>query len=274
VNAVFVWSLPRVLGGRTLLRLEDHDRGRCRPLYETALLEDLEWLGLEPDVGTPTELRAGPSGVRQSDCAEVYERTLARLASRQPVYACGCPRRSLAPGSDVRDGAENAYPGRCRNRGLPLGPGRGVRVPLGPGTERFEDGLLGWQEQEPEAQCGDLLLRDRLGNWTYQFSVTVDDQRHGVDLVVRGADLLASTGRQIRLARLLGRIEPPVFLHHPLLLQAAGQKLSKASHDTGLRELRAGGARAAEVLGEAAFRAGLLPRPRPVPAEHLASLFE
>jgi hypothetical protein len=70
VNAVFVWGVARALGGRVLLRLEDHDRGRCQPLYETALLEDLEWLGLEPDVGTPTELRAGPSGFRQSDCAE------------------------------------------------------------------------------------------------------------------------------------------------------------------------------------------------------------
>ncbi|HLQ22938.1 MAG TPA: glutamate--tRNA ligase family protein [Gemmatimonadales bacterium] len=273
VNAVFVWGVARALGGRVLLRLEDHDRGRCRPLYETALFKDLEWLGLEPDVGTPTELRAAPSGFRQSDCAEVYERALARLASRQLVYACGCSRRSLAPEADMPDGVEVPYSGRCRNRGLPLGPGRGVRVPLGPGTERFEDGLLGWQEQEPETQCGDLLLRDRLGNWTYQFAVTVDDQRHGVDLVVRGADLLGSTGRQIRVAGLLGRTEPPVFLHHPLLFQAAGQKLSKASHDTGLRELRAGGAGAAEVLGEAAFRAGLLPRRGPVPAAMLGGLF-
>jgi len=123
-----------------LLRLEDHDRARCRPLYETALLEDLEWLGLEPDVGGPTELRAGPSGFRQSDCAEVYERTLTRLASRRPVYACGCSRRSLAPEADMPDGVEVPYSGRCRNRGLPLGPGRGVRVPLGAGTERFEEG--------------------------------------------------------------------------------------------------------------------------------------
>jgi glutamyl-tRNA synthetase/glutamyl-Q tRNA(Asp) synthetase len=272
-NAVFVWGVARALGGRVLLRLEDHDRGRCQRVYETALLEDLEWLGLEPDEGTPTELRAGPSGFRQSDCAEVYERALARLASRQPVYGCGCSQRSLAPEADVTDGVEVPYPGRCRNRGLPLGPGRGVRVPLGPGTERFEDGLLGWQEQEPETQCGDLLLRDRLGDRTYQFAVTEDDQRHGVDLVVRGADLLGPTGRQIRLARLLGRTEPPVFLHHSLAVKPSGEKLSKSSRDRGIRELRAGG----RSLGTswARQRSGRVcgPQARPIEAKVLAGPF-
>jgi glutamyl-tRNA synthetase/glutamyl-Q tRNA(Asp) synthetase len=94
-----------------------------------------------------------------------------------------------------------------------------------------------------------------------------------VDLVVRGADLLASTGRQIRLARLLGRLEPPVFLHHPLLLKSSGEKLSKASRDTALRELREAGLRPGEVLGEAAFRAGLLPRVRPIGAGTLDTVF-
>jgi glutamyl-tRNA synthetase/glutamyl-Q tRNA(Asp) synthetase len=112
-----------------------------------------------------------------------------------------------------------------------------------------------------------------LGNWTYQFAVTVDDWRQGVDLVIRGADLLASTGRQIRLARLLGRGDPPVFLHHRLLLKDSGEKLSKASGDTGLRELRLAGARPEDVLGEAAYRVGLLPRPKPTPPGALAELF-
>jgi len=154
------------------------------------------------------------------------------------------------------------------------GRGRGIRVVLERGEERFEDALLGEQRQEPAGQCGDLLLCDRLGQWTYQFTVTVDDHRHGVDLVVRGADLLASTGRQIRLARLLGRVEPPVFLHHPLLLKPSGDKLSKASRDTALCELRVAGAGPGEVLGEAAFRAGLLPWVRPIGVAALADLFD
>lgn len=273
VNAVFVWGIARALGGRVLLRLEDHDRGRCRAAYEVALLEDLEWLGLEPDAGAPREFRAGPSAFRQSDCGAVYEAELARVAAGHPVYACACSRRTLTREALAAGDSEVPYPGRCRERGLVPGPGRGIRVVLERGEERFEDALLGEQRQEPAAQCGDLLLRDRLGQWTYQFAVTVDDRRHGVDLVVRGADLLASTGRQIRLARLLGRVEPPVFLHHPLLLKPSGEKLSKASRDTALRELRAAGLSPGEVLGEACFRAGLLPRARPLTAGELATVF-
>ena len=74
--------------------------------------------------------------------------------------------------------------------------------------------------QEPSTQCGDLLIRDRLGNWTYQFAVTVDDWLQEIDLVIRGIDLLESTGRQIRLARLLGRQTPPCFLHHGLVMKS------------------------------------------------------
>jgi glutamyl-tRNA synthetase/glutamyl-Q tRNA(Asp) synthetase len=273
VNAVFVWGVARALGGRVLLRLEDHDRGRCRTAYEAGLLEDLEWLRLEPDVGSAREFRSGPSAFRQSDSDAVYQAELVRLAARHRVYACACSRTLLAREADVAVGAEIPYPGRCRDRGLAPGPGRGIRRVLEGGAERFEDALLGEQRQDPAAQCGDVLLRDRLGQWTYQFTVTVDDRRHGVDLVVRGADLLASTGRQIRLARLLGRAESPVFLHHPLLLKPSGEKLSKAGRDTALRELRAAGVRPGEVLGEAAFQAGLLPRARPIGAGALADLF-
>ena len=86
-----------------------------------------------------------------------------------------------------------------------------------------------------------MLIRDRLGNWTYQFAVTVDDWRQGVDLVIRGIDLLQSTGRQIQLARLLGRDVPPIYMHHPLIMKSADQKLSKSDGDTGIRALRAAG---------------------------------
>ena len=273
-NAVFVWGIARALGGRVLLRLEDHDRGRCRPAFETALLEDLAWLGLEPDGGAAPEVREGPRFVRQSDCATVYEAALSRLAERSRLYGCACSRRSLAGAADAPADAENHYPGRCRERGLPPAPGRGTRLVLARGVERFEDALRGEQSQEPAAQCGDLLLRDRLGNWTYQFAVTVDDHRQGWIWSSGGRTSSLPRGRQIRLARLLGRSEPPVFLHHPLLLKPSGEKLSKAAQDTALRELRAGGASPEAVLGEAAFRAGITRRLRPVPAAALAGLFK
>jgi len=121
-----------------------------------------------------------------------------------------------------------------------------------PGVEEFDDMMLGRQVQDPAAQCGDLLLRDRLGNWTYQCVASIDDTVQGITLVIRGEDLLASTGRQIRLARLIGRAAPAMFLHHPLILKSATQKLSKSDGDSGIADLRARGWSAADVLDHAA----------------------
>ena len=272
-NAVYVWGLARALGGRVALRIEDHDRTRCRPAYEAALLADLEWLGLEPDLGGPEELRAGASDYRQSDSGDAYTRALELLERAELLFACDCSRRDLArEAGDVFD-QETRYPGRCRTRGLAEAPGRGRRLRVEPGEERFTDARLGPQRQEPSNQCGDLLLRDRLGCWTYQWAVVVDDLRHGIDLVIRGEDLLGSTGRQILLARHLGRADPPVFLHHPLIRRPTGAKLSKSSGDTGIRELRAAGLSPAKVLGRAAHLTGLQQAPAPLEPGDLATLF-
>jgi glutamyl-tRNA synthetase/glutamyl-Q tRNA(Asp) synthetase len=273
VNAVFVWGLARAFDGRVLLRLEDHDRSRCRPGYEAALLDDLDWLGLVPDEGSTDAFRCGPHALRQSDNGARYETALALLESRGPVYPCDCSRKDIARVVPVAAGEEPRYPGRCRARGVdPLStPARRVRIE--PGVERFDDLRLGPQAQDPDTQCGDLLLRDRLGQWTYQFAVVVDDIAQQVDVVIRGEDLLDSTGRQLRLARLLGRDVPPRFLHHPLVRKPGGEKLSKAAGDAGLAELRAAGLTAAEVLGRAAFLAGLQREQRPVAAGELERLF-
>lgn len=249
LNAIYVWDIARASGAdaRVLLRIEDHDRARSRPEFEAALLEDLAWLGFEAD-GPPT---------RQSERGAVYGRALADLRRRGLIYACECSRAEIGSGR---------YPGTCRNKRLPESPGSGIRIRLDPSVERFDDLRLGRQEQRPSEQCGDLLARDRHGNWTYQFAVVVDDWLQGVNLVVRGDDLLDSTGRQIQLARLLGREEPPAFLHHELLMKTPNQKLSKSDGDTGVRDLRAKGWSATEVIDEARRRAGLEPRaqsPRP-----------
>ena len=225
LNALYVWECARERGGRVLLRIEDHDRQRCRPEFETAILEDLAWLGFAPD--SPM--------VRQSDRDHLYRAALAKLVEQGLVYGCRCTRAEIVahgePGLQVEHGESGLqprlgtagtevpalpgpdlrYPGTCRDRGIPLTDGVGWRLRIDAGVERFVDGLCGTQEQDPSRQCGDVLLRDRLGNWTYQFAVTVDDIDQQVTDVIRGVDLLASTGRQIRLARLLGRAEPPRF---------------------------------------------------------------
>ena len=199
--------------------MEDHDRGRSRPEYEAAALDDLDWLGLVPDLGSAGELRGGPlARTGRATAATLYAAALERLAARREdlclrLLPAATSRRRAATRSTRRPGT----PAAAATGGLPVGDGRGVRVVMEPGEERFTDALLGAMTQKPSEQCGDLLLRDRTGNWTYQFAVVVDDLRHEVDLVIRGEDLLPSTGRQLRLARMLGRERPPVFLHHPLI---------------------------------------------------------
>ncbi len=251
-NALTVWGEARARGAEVLLRIEDHDRQRCRPAYEAALLEDLEWLGFVPDIAPPEVFRRGPTPYRQSDNGAAYLAALAQLeAAGQQVYACDCSRQQLLArtgGAAARD-LEIPYDGYCRERGLSHGPGRALRVRLPAGTEYFDDLRLGPQAQDPATQCGDLPLRDRLGNWTYQFAVVVDDRDQGVDLVIRGVDLLASTGRQRVLARMLGVTMPPQVLHHPLIRKPGGAKLSKSDHDTSVRDLRAQGRTPAELIG-------------------------
>lgn len=272
-SAVWVWGVARALGGRVLLRIEDHDRGRCRPAYERSLLDDLEWLGLEPDLGRLAEYRAGSCAYRQSERGASYAQALGQLAGQGLVYACDCSRSRLREVAGDVPNVETPYDGRCRDRGRIPAAVLGMRVRVDPGVEAFDDLRLGVQSHDPAAQCGDLLARDRLGQWTYQFAVTVDDWEEGVNLVVRGEDLLGSTGRQLRLARLLGRPSGPRFLHHPLIMAPGGAKLSKANRDTGLRELRASGMTPGDVLGAAAAATGLLKQPMSISAADLAGLF-
>ncbi len=240
LNAAYVWNVARASGddARVLLRIEDHDRTRSRPEFESALHEDLEWLGFVAD-GTPT---------RQSERGAIYETALDDLRRRGLTYACDCSRAEIGSGR---------YPGTCRDKNVRESAGAGVRVRLQATVERFQDVRLGIQEQQPSEQCGDLLARDRHGNWTYHFAAVVDDWLQGVNLVIRGEDLLDSTGRQIQLARLLGRDRPPAFLHHALLMKTATRKLSKSDGDTGVRDLRARGWSAEAVIRQAVSMAGL-----------------
>lgn len=247
LNAAYVWSTARELGGRVLLRIEDHDRVRCRPEYEAGILDDLDWLGLAADIHPTDCFRAGICDGRQSDREPVYVRAAQDLIDRGLVYACDCSRRTIAASASSSNG-ESRYAGTCRDRGLPLTTGYGWRVRIDPETIAFDDLQLGPQTQTPADQCGDMLIRDRLGNWTYQFAVTVDDVRQGIEVVVRGIDLIESTGRQIYLGRLLGAAAPPAFLHHPLIMKSSDRKLSKADGDTGIRDLRAAGWTREQVL--------------------------
>jgi glutamyl-tRNA synthetase/glutamyl-Q tRNA(Asp) synthetase len=236
-NAIYVWGVARNAGGRVLLRMEDHDRIRCRREYEASILDDLAWLGFEPDEGLHPLLR-------QSDCDHIYRQALERLRRTHHVYACNCSRKRVA--------AEH-YDGFCRTRRLVEGPGRGIRVQIDEG--------------------GDLLLRDRDGHWTYHFAVVVDDIRQKITHVIRGEDLRSSTDRQLCLRRMLGADASLAYVHHRLILKPNGEKLSKSAGDTGVRELRRAGLMASEVIGRAAAAVGLIESPRSIPATDVGELF-
>ncbi len=239
-NAVWVWGAAARTGGHVLLRIEDHDRLRSRPVYESALIGDLAWLGFVPDEGP----------IRQSDADEPYATACARLRADGLVYGCDCSRSTFE--AWAREHGRRWHgpgcPGACRARDL---DGPVLRVALGGDSERWMDAIAGPCADEVAAD-GDPPIRDRDGHWTYGLSVVVDDLRQRIDLIVRGRDLLGSTPAQIRLGHLLGRATPATFAHHPLIRAADGRKLSKSSGDTGIRELRAAGRSAESVIAAAA----------------------
>jgi glutamyl-tRNA synthetase/glutamyl-Q tRNA(Asp) synthetase len=246
-NAREVWTFARAHGGQVLLRIEDHDRQRCKPEYVAAIREDLAWLGFVADREVPP----------QSERDAAYRDALAPLVAQGLVFGCVCTRDAVRrhDASAIHPSVmhEPRYPGTCRDLGI--GPGDGVnwRIRMAPGMEHFHDLRLGPQSQDPAEQCGDVMIRDRLGNWTYQWAAAIDDYLQGVTHVIRGEDLVESTGRQIRLARLAGRAAPATFLHHALIMQppdgnTPGRKLSKSNDDTGIRELRARGLSRSQVI--------------------------
>jgi len=252
--------VARATRGRVVLRIEDHDRQRCRPRFEAALLDDLDVLGFAPDEPSIAAFRTGePSPYRQSDGGAAYAAAVEELRTRALVYACDCGRSTFAAWAVERGRAWSGpgCPGDCASRRLPReGGGGSWRIALGRGQERWRDLALGACSGDPSAR-GDLPIRDRHGNWTYALCVVVDDLRHGVDLVIRGQDLLAATPAQIRLGRFIGREFPPRFLHHPLIRRPDGRKLSKADGATSVRELLVAGATPAELRATAAGAIGL-----------------
>ena len=210
----------RAAQGAWLLRIEDVDSGRARADAADAILATLERFGFAWD---------GPVW-RQSLRGDAYAQALDRLLALGLVYPCRCSRRELAKARLSAIG-ERVYPGTCRDRAaFPGGPSASsrsawrLRVPSTPVD--FVDRHLGRQSQDLAADVGDFVLRRSDGLYAYQLAVVVDDAAQGITDVVRGADLLASTARQIFLQRALG-CPTPRYLHVPVAVDARGHKLSK-----------------------------------------------
>jgi glutamyl-Q tRNA(Asp) synthetase len=213
VAALASWLDARAAGGSWLVRIEDLDRPRVQPGAADDILRTLERLGLYWD----------GEAVFQSRRTALYEEALSRL---RETYLCGCSRREIADSavSLAADGAQ-VYPGTCRD-GLPAGKAaRALRVRVA-GTVSFVDRVQGMLSQDLEREVGDFVLRRADGQFAYQLAVVVDDAAQGITDVVRGADLLESTPRQIYLQHRLG-FPTPRYLHVPVAVDAGGDKLSK-----------------------------------------------
>jgi glutamyl-Q tRNA(Asp) synthetase len=234
VAALASWLDARAAKGRWHVRIEDLDRPREQGGAADDILRTLDRFGLYWD---------GPV-VFQSRRIALYEEALQALQAH--TYWCGCSRREIADSSLglAADGAQ-IYPGTCRDGIAPGKPRRALRLKTDPGEVVFHDRVQGVQAQILAAQVGDFVLRRADGPFAYQLAVVVDDAEQSITEVVRGADLLDSTARQIHLQRLLGYAEPR-YLHVPVAVNAAGEKLSK---QTGAPPIDASRPRA--VLAEA-----------------------
>ncbi len=222
VAALASYMEAKAAKGKWLLRMEDLDAPRAQPGAADDILRALERLGLHWD---------GPVFYQSARQAR-YRELLEDLGQRGFAYPCACTRRELEDSALAIDGAR-IYPGTCRH-GLPEGrPARAVRLRTHDAPIGFVDRVQGWIEQRVEREVGDFVLRRADGVFAYQFAVVVDDLDQGVTDVVRGADLLDSTARQIHLQRLLGAPAPD-YAHVPVAVNAAGEKLSK---QTGARPL-------------------------------------
>jgi glutamyl-tRNA synthetase len=230
-TALLAWLFARSAGSRFLLRIEDLDAGRVRRELESEQLADLAAIGLDWD-GEP---------VRQSERTGLYADALGRLEGEGLVYPCYCTRAEIRDAASAPHGelAEGAYPGTCRElsaaqRAEREAAGRPPALRLRAGGEvvAFADRLQG----EGSGTVDDFVLRRNDGAHAYNLAVVVDDAAQGVEEVVRGADLLASTSRQLLLARLLG-LPAPAHAHVPLVLGPDGARLAKRHGAVTLRDV-------------------------------------
>jgi glutamyl-Q tRNA(Asp) synthetase len=214
-TAVGSYLDARARGGRWTVRIEDVDEPRTQPGATESILATLELCGFEWD-GTV---------VRQSERTGLYRAALERLKTAGQAYPCACTRSEIADSALSIDGAR-IYPGTCRHGLAPGRTARAYRALTDDTAIDFVDRLQGPVRQSVGSEVGDFILLRADGYFAYQLAVVADDAGQGITDVVRGADLLDSTARQIHLQRLLG-LPTPSYLHLPVAVNAAGEKLSK-----------------------------------------------
>ena len=259
------WLAVRSAGGRLVLRMEDIDPDRSRPHYAEAIQQDLAWLGLDWDEGPD---KGGPfAPYTQSERLERYAEVIRELTSLGHTYPCYCTRKELKTMASAPHAEDVGpiYPGTClglsaSQREERQAHGRKPSLRLhGSEDTAFQD-LVHGEIHMKWGECGgDFPLRRSDGVVAYQLAVAVDDMDQGINLVVRGADILPCTPRQILLFRLLGA-QVPRYAHVPLIVDHRGERLAKRHQSWELRALREAGVSPQAIIGYLAHRAGLMPK--------------
>lgn len=272
-TALLAWLQARLAGGSFILRIEDLDRARSRPGLDAQMLADLRWLGLDWDEGPDCGGPAAPYVQSQRDA--FYRAAFERLRATGRLFPCVCSRKDIALAASAphrQDGAA-LYPGTCRTRSaarINTGAHCAWRYRVGDDWVTFDDEVAGRVVQHMQREVGDFVLRRADDVYAYQLAVVVDDALMGVSDVLRGADLLDSTPRQIELLRALGLPEPRHW-HVPLLLDAEGRRLAKRDDAAGVAALRATGVTPARLVGRYARELGLIEHDEPMSARELLS---
>jgi glutamyl-tRNA synthetase len=248
-TALLAWLQARSGDGRFVLRLEDLDTRRVRAGAADQILADLAWLGLDWDEGW--DIGGAFAPYIQSQRLDVY----AQYAAKLETYPCSCSRKDIQNAVSAPHESELRYPGTCRP--APTHPERPLALRLRvPDLEiEFTDGICGTVRENVQAVAGDFVIRRNDGAWAYQLACVVDDIEMQITDVLRGADLLSSSARQLVLYQALGK-PPPRFFHAPLLTDFGGQRLSKRDHALSLRSLRQAGAKPQQIVLELAQTLG------------------
>lgn len=264
-TALLAWLFARCAGGQFVMRIEDLDQPRVRPGATERMLADLRWLGLDWDEGPDC---GGPyAPYTQSERAHIYQEYLQKLQQAELVYPCYCSRAEIAHAASApQQGAEDGprYPGTCRylttKQRHERAASRRPSYRLCVDDERiitFTDLVAGPQLQHVQQAVGDFIVCRSDGIFSYQFAVVLDDALMQINQVVRGADLLSSTARQIYLYEILG-FHVPTFAHVPLIVDEQGKRLSKRTRSEGLDPLREVGATPEAIIGQLAASCGLV----------------
>lgn len=274
-TALLAWLQARLASGRFILRMEDIDTPRMRADAAEQIIEDLQWLGIEWDEGPDRSGATGP--YTQSERTIIYNDSLQKLRDNGALFPCFCSRKDVMLASSAPHGVDGAvYPGTCReHRDTPLhilterydkAPSWRFRVYKS--EICFYDKLQGHQRQRVDEAVGDFIVRRADGLFAYQFAVVIDDALMNVTDVVRGADLLSSTPRQIALFEAMG-FSAPTYWHAPLMCDAKGQRLAKRDGALSVAELRDQGLTANQIVGQLAHSAHLTESDEPLSCREL-----